>query len=51
MTTTTTPVTPTEIPVQRRTSIGKFLVQGGTTIALLLLIVFFFAITFRVASL
>jgi ribose transport system permease protein len=43
MTTTTTPPTATEVPVQKRTSVGKFLVQGGTTIALLLLIVFFFA--------
>jgi ribose transport system permease protein len=43
MTTTTTPPTAAEVPVQKRTSIGKFLVQGGTTIALLLLIVFFFA--------
>jgi ribose transport system permease protein len=33
----------TTIPVQRRTSIAKFLIQGGTTIALVLLIVFFFA--------
>jgi ribose transport system permease protein len=33
----------TTIPVQRRTSIGKFLIQGGTTIALILLVVFFFA--------
>jgi ribose transport system permease protein len=43
MTTTTTPPTATEVPVQKRTSIGKFLVQGGTTIALILLVVFFFA--------
>jgi ribose transport system permease protein len=45
MTTTTpaTPTTATAVPVQRRTAIGKFLVQGGTTIALILLIVFFFA--------
>jgi ribose transport system permease protein len=44
MTTTTTTTTATaEVPVQKRTSVGKFLVQGGTTIALLLLIVFFFA--------
>jgi ribose transport system permease protein len=43
MTTTTTPPATAEVPVQKRTSIGKFLVQGGTTIALLLLIAFFFA--------
>jgi ribose transport system permease protein len=43
MTTTTTPPTTAEVPVQKRTSIGKFLVQGGTTIALVLLVVFFFA--------
>jgi ribose transport system permease protein len=43
MTTTTTPPTAAEVPVQKRTSIGKFLVQGGTTIALILLVVFFFA--------
>ena len=42
-TTTTTTTTTAEVPVQKRTSVGKFLVQGGTTIALLLLIVFFFA--------
>ncbi|THG29951.1 ABC transporter permease [Naasia lichenicola] len=36
-------MTTTNVPVQPRTSIGKFLVQGGTTIALLALIVFFFA--------
>jgi ribose transport system permease protein len=41
MTTTTT--TTTKVPTQPRGSIGKFLVQGGTTIALILLIVFFFA--------
>ena len=43
MTTTTTPPTAAEVPVQKRTSIGKFLVQGGTTIALVLLVLFFFA--------
>ncbi len=42
--TTTTATTPTTgAPVRTRTSIGKFLVQGGTTIALIALIVFFFA--------
>jgi ribose transport system permease protein len=43
MTTTTTPPTAAEVPVQKRTSIGKFLVQGGTTIALIALVLFFFA--------
>jgi ribose transport system permease protein len=43
MTTTTTPPATAEVPVQKRTSIGKFLVQGGTTIALILLVLFFFA--------
>jgi ribose transport system permease protein len=44
VTTTTTATTATTgAPVRARTSIGKFLVQGGTTIALILLIVFFFA--------
>jgi ribose transport system permease protein len=44
MTTTTTETTATTgAPVRTRTSIGKFLVQGGTTIALIALIVFFFA--------
>ncbi|CCH88333.1 Ribose transport system permease protein rbsC [Modestobacter italicus] len=43
MTTTTTPPATAEVPVQKRTSIGKFLVQGGTTIALVALVVFFFA--------
>ena len=43
MTTTTTPPTATGVPAQKRTSIGKFLVQGGTTIALVALVLFFFA--------
>jgi ribose transport system permease protein len=45
MTTTTTQTTTAtaEVPVRTRTSVGKFLVQGGTSIALIALIVFFFA--------
>jgi ribose transport system permease protein len=43
MTTTNTQPPPTKVPAQPRTSIGKFLVQGGTTIALIALILFFFA--------
>lgn len=39
----TTTTTTTKVPAQPRGSIGKFLVQGGTTIALILLIIFFFA--------
>jgi ribose transport system permease protein len=43
MTTTNTQPPSTKVPDQPRTSIGKFLVQGGTTLALLALILFFFA--------
>jgi ribose transport system permease protein len=43
MTTTTTKTTTTKAPAVTRHSVGKFLVQGGTTIALILLVVFFFA--------
>lgn len=43
MSTTNTQPPPTKVPAGPRNSIGKMLVQGGTTLALLALILFFFA--------